>query len=72
MTRVETPQDCLIRIRAPAADAFGQPARGLAGNWERVSSVAQQGGARVATFGRSPSGRSVFDSEGRDVIDSYW
>src|SRR3954471_22329310 len=53
-------------VAAPGAGA--QPAQDIVGTWMLVSSVAQQGGAKIDTLGTNPSGRPVLGSDGRYAL----
>lgn len=57
-----------IALYGASTTAHAQTARDLVGNWTLVSSVAQQGDARVDTYGPRPSGRLLFDSDGRYAL----
>jgi hypothetical protein len=50
----------------PSAKA--QTAQDIVGAWVLVSSVAEQGGAKVDTYGPKPKGRLLFGSDGRYTL----
>lgn len=54
---------CLAIPRAGA-----QTAQDLAGTWTLVSSVTEQGGAKVETLGPNPIGTLIFGSDGRYAL----
>ena len=53
---------------APVSPAKAQNAREIVGTWTLVSSVAQQSGASIDTFGPHPNGTLVFGSDGRYAL----
>ena len=55
-----------VGLLPPLANA--QTAQDIVGTWALVSSVAEQGGARVDTYGPRPSGRLLFGSDGRYAL----
>src|SRR4051812_46134592 len=53
-------------LAIPRADA--QTAQDLAGTWTLVSSVTEQGGAKVETLGPNPIGTLMLGSDGRYAL----
>ena len=53
---------------APVSKVHAQSARDIVGTWTLVSSIAQQNGANVDTFGPTPNGTLVFGSDGRYAL----
>jgi hypothetical protein len=51
-----------------ASRVNAQTARDIVGTWTLVSSVIQQGGTRIDTFGPNPSGTLVFGSDGHYAL----
>jgi len=53
-------------LAVPRAEA--QTAQDIVGTWALVSSVAQQGGSKVESFGPNPIGTLVFGSDGHYAL----
>ena len=53
-------------LAGPSAEA--QTAQDIVGAWTLVSTVAQQGGTQIETFGPNPIGTLMFGSDGRYAL----
>jgi len=51
-----------------ASRVSAQTARDIVGTWTLVSSVVQQGGTKIDTFGPNPNGTLVFGSDGHYAL----
>lgn len=70
MTRFIKSVAAIFAILATAAApvATAQTARDLVGTWALVSSVAEQGGAKIDTFGPNPKGTLMFGNDGHYAL----